>query len=162
MQPGDWPQVEADLARGDAVVSFDPRGLGETRMRYKAVSIDDPALAALDEEEAYASPLSGVLANYAYNALLTGRPYLLEMIEDAEIAARFTRDKLGAQKLAVAGAGEAHTLAAAIADALDGVELVPPEPGVRPFSWAQAVEEMRETWPIQYLVPGGAFLRRER
>ena len=162
VRPEDWPQVEADLARGDAVVSFDPGGLGETRMRYKAVSIDDPALAALDEDAAYASPVSGVLANYAYNELLTGRSYLLEMIEDAEIAARFTRDKLGVQKLAAAGAGDAHTLAAAIAAALDGVELVPPEPGTRPFSWAQAVEEMREIWPIQYLVPGGASLRLER
>ncbi len=162
VRPEDWPQVEADLARGDAVVSFDPRGLGETRMRYKAESIDDPALVALDEDAAYASPLSGVLANHVYNALLTGRPYLFEMIDDAEIAVRFARERLGAETLAVAGAGEAHTLATAIAAALPSVELVPPEPGTPPFSWAQTVEEMREIWPIHYLVPGGASLRLER
>ena len=158
----DWPAVEADLARGDAVVSFDPRGLGETRMRYKAVSIDDPALAALDEDLAYASPVSGVLANYAYNALLTGRPYLLEMIEDAELAVRFSRDTLGAQKVAVAGTGDARTLAASISAALPGVELVAPAAGPAGFSWAETVEAMRETWPVPYLVPGGAGLCLER
>ena len=68
--PEDWPEVEARLAEGHEVVSFDPRGLGETRMRYKAASIDDPALAPADEEAAYASPLSGVLANHVYNAQL--------------------------------------------------------------------------------------------
>ena len=68
--PADWPEVEARLAEGHEVVSFDPRGLGETRMRYKAASIDDPALAPADEEAAYASPLSGVLANHVYNAQL--------------------------------------------------------------------------------------------
>ena len=131
-------------------------------MRYKAVSIDDPALAALEEDSAYVSPVSGVLANYAYNALLTGRPYLLEMIEDAELATRFSRDTLGAQKVAVAGTGDARTLAASIAAALDGVELVAPGAGDAGFSWAETVETMRETWPIAYLVPGGAALRLER
>ena len=72
--PEDWAEVESDLRRGDAVVSFDPRGLGETRLRYRAVSVDDKELAPADEASAYASPLSGVLANYVYNALLTGRP----------------------------------------------------------------------------------------
>lgn len=162
VRPEDWPAVEADLAGGSAVVSFDPRGLGETRMRYKAVSIDDPALAALDEEAAYASPVSGVLANHVYNALLTGRPYLLELIEDAEAVVRFSRETLRAQKVAVAGAEEAHTLAASIAASLDGVELVPAMPGARVFSWARSVEEMREVWPIAYLLPGGAFVGLER
>ena len=60
-------------------------------MRYTAMSIDDPTLAAQDFDRAYTSPLSGVLADYVYNSLLTGRPYLLQLIEDAEIAARFAR-----------------------------------------------------------------------
>ncbi len=79
IRPGDWPEVEARLAEGTRSSSFDPRGLGETRMRYKATSIDDPALAPPDEEAAYASPLSGVLANHVYNAQLLGRPYLFDM-----------------------------------------------------------------------------------
>jgi len=162
IRPEDWEDVEADLARGDAVVSFDPRGQGETRMRYKAVSIDDPELAQLDEEAAYASPLSGVLANHVYNALLTGRPYFLQMIEDAEIAARFAREALGARRLAVAGRGVAHTFAAATATVLPDLELVPAAPDDESFSWSAAVEEGREQWPIQYLVPGGAYLQLPR
>jgi dienelactone hydrolase len=152
----DWPVAEAHLAAGREVVSFDPRGLGETRMRYKAVSIDDPELAALDEDPAYASPLSGVLENYVYNSLLTGRPYFLEMIEDAEIASRFARLRLGAQALMVAGRGEARALAAAAAEVLPGLEAFDSEGA---FSWAETVEGMRETWPIHFLLPGGAYLR---
>lgn len=162
VRPEDWPQVEEDLKRGDAVVSFDPRGLGETRMRYKAVSIDDPALAALEDASAYVSPISGVLANYAYNALLTGRPYFLEMIEDAEIAARFCRERLEEKRVAVGEIGDARTLAAAIAAALPEVELLPASAGGRSFSWAETVEDLRETWPIHYLIPGGAYIRLER
>jgi dienelactone hydrolase len=157
--PEDWAEVEADLRRGDAVVSFDPRGLGETRLRYKAVSIDDQELAAVDEGIAYASPISGVLANYVYNALLTGRPYLFELVEDAEIAARFSRERLGAKALAVSGKGEAHHLARVIAAALPGLTLTPAPAGDREFSWRTTVENMEETWPIHYLIPGGAYLR---
>lgn len=156
--PEDWPVVVEDLRRGDDVVSFDPRGLGETRMRYKAASIDDPALAAVDEGPAYVSPISGILANYAYNALLTGRPYFLEMIEDAEIAARFCRERLGEKKVAVGELGDAGTLAAAVAAALPDVELQG-RGAEGSFSWAETVEGLRETWPIQYLIPGGAHIR---
>jgi hypothetical protein len=161
LRPEEWPEVAADLKGGDSVVSFDPRGLGETKMRYKAVSIDDPELAALDETSAYTSPVSGVLANYAYNGLLTGRPYLFDVIEDAEIAARFSRERLGGQRVAVGELGDARALAAAIAAALPGVELAPARPGSRAFSWSEAVEEMREVWPIHYLLPGGAYVRLE-
>jgi dienelactone hydrolase len=157
--PEDWALVEGDLRRGDEVVSFDPRGLGETRLRYKAVSIDDKELAAADEGSAYASPISGVLANYVYNALLTGRPYLFELIEDADIVVRFSRERLGAVAVAVAGGSGAHHLARIIAAALPRVELLPAAAGERVFSWRAAVEEMEEAWPIHYLVPGGAYLR---
>jgi Abhydrolase family len=157
----DWPVVEADLERGDDVISFDPRGLGETALDYRAVSIDDPALAQGDAAAAYVSPVSGVLANYAYNALLTGRPYFLEMIEDADVAARFARDKLGARELAVGELGDSRTLAMAVAGALPGIALLPPQDDGPAFSWADAVEERRETWPIQYLLPGGAYVRLE-
>jgi len=157
--PEDWAEVQADLERGDEVVSFDPRGLGETRLRYKAVSIDDKDLAPVDESSAYGSPLSGVLANYVYNALLTGRPYLFEMVEDAEIVARFCRERLGATSVVVAGKGDARVLASIIAAALPGLGRVPVKTGEPAFSWRAAVENMEETWPIQYVVPGGANLR---
>jgi dienelactone hydrolase len=159
--PADWPAIEAHLAAGREVVSLDPRGLGETRMRYKAVSIDDPELAALDEDAAYASPLSGVLENYVYNSLLIGRPYFLEIIEDVEIASRFARERLGGHALTVAGRGEAWILAAAAAEVLPGLEAADVG-GAGAFPWAETVEGMRETWPIHFLLPGGAYaLRRE-
>jgi hypothetical protein len=161
IRAADWPWVEARLAEGHEVVSFDPRGLGETRMRYKAASIDDPDLAPKDEDAAYASPLSGVLANHVYNAQLLGRPYLLQVIEDVEIAARFARTQLGATKVAIEAPGEAQLLARAAAAALPDVALVAPASPDPSFAWKEAVESLRETWPIQYLVPGGAALRLE-
>jgi hypothetical protein len=159
IRPGDWAEVEARLADGHELVSFDPRGLGETRMRYRASSIDDPALAPADESAAYASPLSGVLANHVYNAQLLGRPYLLEMIEDVEIAVRFARSRLGAREVAIDAPGDARFFARAAAAALPDVALVVPARPEPSFSWKDAVESGREAWPIHYLVPGGASLR---
>ena len=157
--PADWAALRARLDAGFDVVSFDLRGTGETRMRYRAASVDDPTLAPADEEAAYADPLSGVLANYVYNSLLTGRPYFLEMLEDVEVAARFSRAKLGAARVAVAGRGDASLLARAAGDVLPGVEWIPGDPADPAFSWSEAVESLTETWPIQYLLPGGARLR---
>jgi hypothetical protein len=159
--PADWPYVEERLAEGHEVLSFDPRGLGETRMRYKAASIDDPLLAPKDEHEAYTSPLSGVLANHVYNAQLLGRPYLLELVEDVEIAVRFARARLGAREVALEGLGDARLLARAAAAALPDVALVAPRGGEAGFIWTEAVERGLETWPIHYLVPGGVTLRLE-
>jgi hypothetical protein len=126
-------------------------------MPYKAVSIDDPELAALDERAAYLSPISGVLANYVYNSLLTGRPYFLQMMEDAEIVARFARARLGAERLAIAGPREARLLAVSISRTLPGIELLPGD-DAPVDDWSRWVEEMRETWPIHYLLPSGAQL----
>jgi hypothetical protein len=143
---------------GWGVVTFDARALGENRMRYKAASIDDPELSKLPEEAAYVSALSGVLANYAYNALLTGRPFFLELIEDAEIAGRFARERLGASRVAVSGRGPARTWAAAVVRAVPGIEAAP---GTDPslLDWARRVEGRQEAWPIHELLPGGAYLR---
>jgi dienelactone hydrolase len=163
-----WADVRRRLDAGDEVLSFDPRAMGETRMRYRAASSDDPTLAEADEARAYVNPLSGVLANHVYNALLTGRPYFLQMIEDVEIVERFARERLGARRLAVAPASphpragvgtaeDADLLAEAAAAALPGVERIA-SPGPPGFRWADAVEQMRELWPIQYLMPGGARL----
>jgi hypothetical protein len=155
----DWPAVEARVSEGREVLSLDPLGLGETRMRYRAASIDDPTLAPVDEETAYVSPLSGVLANHVYNAQLLGRPYLFEMIEDVGLAVRFARERLGAREIVVDGPGDARLLARAAAAALRGVTLAPTPPGETGFSWKNAVEHLQEVWPIHYLVPGGLALR---
>jgi dienelactone hydrolase len=161
-KPGvaDWPAVRRRLDAGEEVITFDFRGVGETGMRYRAASGDDPTLAEADERQAYFNPLSGVLANHVYNSLLTGRPYVLEMIDDVAIVARFATERLGVPSVAVAALGNAGLLADAAADVLPNVSKAPSSdtPGLR---WSDLVEEMRELWPIQYLLPKGALLTPE-
>jgi dienelactone hydrolase len=153
----DWPEIVKYLDAGFDIVSFDFRGLGETRMPYKAVSEDDPSFAQLDFDHAYVNPLSSVLADYVYNSLLTGRPYFLQMIEDAEIAIRFSRLKLHAGDVSVASDEEGFTLANAIAGTLPAVKQIP-YPGAQIMKWSDLVIQRREQWPIQYLLPGGAYI----
>jgi pimeloyl-ACP methyl ester carboxylesterase len=156
-QSANWPEIEKYLDAGYDVISFDFRGLGETRMPYKAVSPDDPAMARLDFDQAYASPLSGVLAGYVYNSILTGRPYFLQMIEDAEIAGRFAQEKLGMRVSAVTAPGDAFSLAKDISETLPGIALLQ-QPDSRSLSWSAIVREKQELWPIQYLLPAGAYI----
>lgn len=153
----DWPEIRKYLDAGFDIVSFDFRGLGETRMPYKAVSEDDPSFAQIDFDRAYVNPLSSVLADYVYNSLLTGRPYFLQMIEDAEIAIRFSRLKLQAAQFSVASDEETFTLASAIAETLPGAQQIP-NPKAQIIKWPDLVLEKREQWPIQYLMPGGAYV----
>jgi dienelactone hydrolase len=154
----DWSAMQQLVADGYDVVSFDGRASGETRMRYTAMSIDDPSLAQPDFDRAYTSPLSSVLANYVYNALLTGRPYLLQMIEDVEIAARFARIRLNATDISITATGDAYTLAHDAAGVLPGLRLLPDANG-HILSWAQLVKDKQEVWPVQYILPGGAYVR---
>ena len=152
-----WPEVEKYLNQGFDIVSFDFRGLGETRMPYTAVSPDDPLLGKLDFDHAYVNPISGVLANYVYNSLLTGRPYFLQMMEDAEIARRFATEKLHVSVVGVTATGDAYTLASAIAETLPGMNLLP-DSNRSVLKWSEIVEQKPESWPIQYLLPGGAYI----
>jgi hypothetical protein len=152
----DWPEVVKYLDAGYDIVTFDFRGMGETRMPYKAVSEDDPSLAQLDFDHAYVNPLSSVLADYVYNSLLTGRPYFLQMIDDAEIALRFSRTNLHAGEFFVATDEEGFTLADAIARTLPAIKLLP-QPGNRVMKWSDLVIQKRELWPIQLLLPSGAY-----
>jgi cephalosporin-C deacetylase-like acetyl esterase len=152
-----WPEMVNYVNAGYDIVSFDFRGLGETRMPYKAVSEDDPSLAQMSFDQAYVNPLSGVLADYVYNSLLVGRPYFLQMMEDAEIAARFSSLKLGAKEIAVTAAGDAYRLAQSVAETMPGIRLQPRQ-GARSITWSEIVEQKRELWPIQFLLPGGAYI----
>jgi hypothetical protein len=154
----DWPTVRELLNQGSDIVSFDARALGENAMRFTATPVDDPAQKVSGYEAGYFSPLSGVLANHVYNSLLNGRPYFLEMIEDAEIAAKFARDRLGLKDLSVTAPGDAFTLAAAVAEVLPGIRLVD-TPGGKQLSWHDIVDQKREVWPIEYLLPNAAFMR---
>src|SRR6266542_2308035 len=154
----DWPEILKYVREGFDVVSFDFRGLGETRMPYEATSIDDPALAQLDFDHSYVSPISGVLADYVYNSLLIGRPYFLQMIEDAEIASRFARSKLDAKEVSVTADAEGYLLAKSIAAVIPGISVEEP-PGKATLKWSEIVDQKRELWPIQYLLPNGAYIR---
>jgi hypothetical protein len=153
----DWGELKKRLSEGYDIVTFDFRGMGETRMPFTAVSPDDPALGRLDFDQAYANAISGVLANHVYNSLLAGRPYFFEMIEDAEIAKQFAKEKLGRNVTAVSGLGANHTLASAVSELLPGVKLLA-SADARVLRWSDIVEETREVWPIQLLVPGGAYI----
>jgi hypothetical protein len=151
-----WPEISGFLDSGYDIISFDPRGLGETRMSYKAVSEDDPSLAQKSFDEAYVNPLSSVLADYVYNSLLTGRSYFLQMIEDVEIAERFAKVKFGAREFVIVAEGDASTLAAGAAETLPSLKVL--SPSKRSVSWSELVNEKRELWPIQDLLPGAAYI----
>jgi hypothetical protein len=153
----DWPEIEKYLAKDYDVVSFDFRGLGETRMPFKVDSADDPLLAKLDFDQAYTFPLLSVLADYVYNSLLVGRPYFLQMIEDAEIASRFAREKLGTPVTAVTSPGNGYSLAKDISETLPDIALLP-QPDGHALSWAEIVRKKQELWPIQFLLPAGAYI----
>ncbi|OGG06714.1 MAG: hypothetical protein A3F83_12260 [Candidatus Glassbacteria bacterium RIFCSPLOWO2_12_FULL_58_11] len=157
LSSADWPTVKKYLDQGYEVVSFDFRGQGEDKLLYTVVSIDDPRLAKVELDRQYYSPLSGVLINYVVNTLLTGRPYFLQMIEDAEIAARYVSLQLGAKKILVSGPGEANRIAGSIAEALPEVELLPSDSPDK-VDWSGIVESMREEWPVEYVLPGGVAI----
>ena len=127
-------------------------------MPYHAASPDDPTLAQMDADLAYFSPISGVLADYVYNSLLTGRPYFLQMIEDFEIAARFVRVKISDRsELAITGTGDAYTLANGVSETLPDMRLIP-QSNAQALKWSQLVNEKVELWPVQYLLPAGAYI----
>ncbi len=154
----DWNELTKLVRQGYEIVTFDFRGLGEDRMLYRVDSVDDPKLAPAELDKSYMSPLSGVLANYVYNSLLTGRPYFLQMIEDAEIVSRFVRERMKPDQILVCAHGEAYTLAAAISNVVPGVGLYR-QSGEKIQRWSEIVDQKLEIWPIQYLLPGGAYCR---
>jgi len=127
-------------------------------MSYKAVSPDDPALAKLDFDHAYVNPLSSVLADYVYNSLLTGRPYFLQMIEDVEIVTRFYKGQITLwPRINVVGTKRASTLAGAVAETLPNVTLLTPQDD-QSVKWSDLVDQKTELWPIEYLLPAGAYV----
>ena len=161
IRPADWPEVEARLAEGHEVVSFDPRGLGETRMRYRAASIDDP--------DAGAGRRGGRLREPALR-----RPREPRLQRAAPRAAvplrgdRGRRDRGPLRPRAARRAGGGDRRARRRAPPGPGgrprpcpdVALVAARrPASRPSRGRRRSSRCRETWPIHYLVPGGASLR---
>jgi pimeloyl-ACP methyl ester carboxylesterase len=156
----DWPQIATLLNEGYEVYSFDFRGLGETRMNYRARSSDDPDLVKGDIHQAYVSPLSSVLADYVYNSLLTGRPYFLQMMDDIKIAELFIRSRNPQTNLplTIAASGDAYALAVRFQQIEPAVRILPTNSGAK-LDWPALVSEGREQWPIIFLMPSGASIR---
>jgi hypothetical protein len=73
------------------------------------------------------------------------------------VVARFAMERLGVASVAVAAFVDAGLLADATADVLTNVSRSASS-AARAFRWSDLVEEMRELWPIQYLLPQGALL----
>ena len=79
------------------------------------------------------------------------------MIEDVEIAMRFADQKINHAEFAVIGTGDAYTLSSAVAETLPNIKLLT-EPDAHVVKWSDLVEQKQELWPIQYLLPGGAYI----
>jgi Abhydrolase family len=158
----DWPQIARLLSEGYEVYSFDFRGLGETRMNYRARSSDDPDLVKGGFDQAYSSPLSSVLACYVYNSLLTGRPYFLQMMDDIEIADLFIGRNANADSMAepvmLFAADDAFGLALRFLQIDPKVRLLSPDSGSR-LDWFSLVHRGEEQWPIALLMPSGAYVK---
>ena len=159
----DWPEISKLLGEGYEVFSIDFRGLGETRMNYRAKSPDDPELVQGDFDEAYVSPLSSVLAGYVYNSLLLGRPYFLQMMDDLKIAKLFIRSQnaqshLSMQPLTISASGDAYLLASQFKKIDRGVTLLPAT-SKSTLDWSAIVSRGQEQWPIAFLMPSGALIR---
>jgi hypothetical protein len=126
---------QSPVKQGESVISFDFRGTDPDSLDF--------------------NPLASPMANYVYNSLLLGRPYFLEMIEDTEIAITFARDQLGIKEITLAGTEDTQLLIQQITKVIPGIKTS----GKSTLSWSQIVMEKREVWPIQYLLPGGAYIR---
>jgi len=158
-KPGvkDWQSVAKLLGQGYEIISFDFRGVGEQRMLYSTQTPE--GVVKTSSEADYFDPLNSIMANYIYNSLLVGRPYVLQMIEDVEIVSRFAKEKLGVQELnLVAETPEDAAVAWAASECLPGSKLLAPPAEGKRFKWSEAVEQQRELWPIQLLLPGGAYI----
>jgi hypothetical protein len=150
-------EISKRVSNGESVITFDFRGSGEDRMKYLTESSDNIKFNDADSAAAYVNPLAGVMANYVYNSVLLGRPYFLQMIEDVEIATVFARDNLGIKEITIAGNEDTQLLQQQVIKTIPGVKL---ENNINSgLSWSQIVNEKREIWPIQFLMPGGAYIR---
>ncbi len=159
----DWPEIAKLLHEGYDVFSFDFRGMGETRMNYRARSSDDPDLVRGNFDQAYTSPLSSVLAGYTYNSLLLGRPYFLQMLDDIHIAEMFihslpTPRDSGHRPITLLATGDAYTLALRYKE-IDHAVTILPATSEPTLDWSKLVDQRQEQWPIAFLMPSGAALK---
>ncbi len=80
------------------------------------------------------------------------------MIEDVEIALCFSRAQFDSgPALFVTGTGNGYALASAASETLVDTKLLA-RPDANGLNWSDLVEQKRELWPVQFLVPGGAYI----
>lgn len=154
----DWTQISSLVKKGENVVSFDFRGTGEDRMRFEATSSDNLKFAVMDSTDIYFNPLSSVFANYVYIAMLTGRPYFLQMIEDTEIVSRFLQSQLKVKEIKITTTADAKLLAREIVETFPDIKPKSKE-DINGATWSEIVNKEQELWPIHNLLPGGALIR---
>ena len=158
----DWPEIHRLIDEGYQVFSFDFRGLGETRMNYRATSPDDPSLVQADFDQAYVNPLSSVMADYVYNSILTGRPYFLQMMDDIKIAGLFVRSKSTnplKQPAIFAATFQSYSLATRFKEIDPSATILPAVATGPALDWQTLVAQRRELWPIVFLMPSGALIK---
>ncbi len=151
-----WPEIARALAAGSDVLSFDLPGTGETRMPYDVAT--HPYIEALKGDQRHDHQLASVMANHVYNGLLTGRPYLVDAIEAVAVVRDFAAHHLRPTTVSVTATGSSALLAAAAAAVVPDLALDLPADAAL-FDAGHAVTTAREVWPIQYLIPGGAYVR---
>jgi len=155
---GDWPQITKLLNDGYEVFSFDFRGMGETSMKFRVDSSGASSPNSFDE--AYVNPLDSVMADYVYNSLLTGRPYVLQMMDDLKIVELFIRSlnsRFPREPLTLAATGEAYSLAVRFQEVDPEVAILKQE-AAPVLNWSALVAQGQEQWPIAFLMPSGALI----
>jgi hypothetical protein len=80
------------------------------------------------------------------------------MIEDTEIVSRFAQSQLKAKEIEITATVDTKMLAREIVETLPDIKPKSKE-DINGTLWSEIVKEKRELWPIQYLLPGGAFIR---
>jgi cephalosporin-C deacetylase-like acetyl esterase len=156
----DWHRISQLISYGYEVFSFDFRGLGETRMNYRIDSSDDSNQTRDGFDKEYVNPLGGVLADYVYNSLLTGRPYFLQMMDDLKIAELFihNRDPRALREfITLAPSGESYSLAVHFKE-IDPQAKILPSKSPPTLDWSALVAQGQEQWPIAFLLPSGAAI----
>jgi hypothetical protein len=152
----DWSEVSELVSKGFNIISFDFRGTGEDRMNYTATSSDELSFGSRGFDEAYHSPLSGVMANYVYNSLLIGRPYFLQMIEDTEIVFKFAQSHLQIQEMQVRAKNNTGLLAQKLVEIFPNLKL---EMKMNATTWSNIIDQKIEKWPVEYIMPGGINIK---
>lgn len=157
----DWPRIAKLISDGYEVYSFDFRGLGENQMNFRVDSFDRGSHHNGSFDEAYVNPLGGVLADYVYNTLLTGRPYFFQLMDDIKIAELFVRNRDAHQPrepITLAATGDAYTLAVRFKQIDPRVKILASD-SAPVLNWAALVSSGQEQWPIAFLMPYGALLQ---